>query len=124
MKFLNKVFVVFFVFLSGMSHVAAQGLSTLSGQAGDSEGKGLPFANIMLLKQSDGELITGAVSDEEGRFSLTTASVEEAVLSISSVGYVTYTTAVIELKPGLKRDFGTLRLEEELATLGEVMVQS
>lgn len=125
MKSPNQILVAFFLFfLLSMSHAAAQRLSTLSGQASDTEGNGLPFANIVLLKQSNGELITGAVSDDEGRFVLTTATVGKAVLSISSVGYITFTSDTVELRPGLKRDFGTLELDEELATLGEVTVQS
>ena len=125
MKLHQQLCITLVLFLMGLSHVVvAQDNSTLQGQIIETNGKGLPFANIALVKADNGELITGAVSDDQGKFTLSTKATGKAILSVSSIGFVTYTSEELELEPGFNRDFGTVEIEEELTSLDEVTVQS
>lgn len=124
MKIPHQIFVTLFLFFLGMSHVVAQDKVTLSGQVKEPSGTGLPYANISLLEQKSGNLITGAVTDENGKFTITTTASGTAILSVSSIGFITLESEEVELKPGLKKDFGSLEVQEEMSSLEEVTVKS
>lgn len=124
MKLPHQIFVTLFLFFLGMSHVVAQDKSTVQGQVQEMDGKGLPYANISLIEQESGKLITGSVSDENGKFYISTTKSGKARLSISSIGFITWESEGVELRGGLVKDFGTLKMEEEISALGEVTVQS
>lgn len=125
MKLQYQLCITLVLFLMGMSHVVvAQDNSTLTGQVKEMNGNGLPYANIALVKADNGELITGAVSDDNGKFTLSTKEAGKAYLSVSSIGFVTYTSEAFELKPGLKKDMGIVEIEEEMTALDEVTIQS
>jgi hypothetical protein len=113
------------LFAGFASHLAAQSpSSTLSGKVSDVKGKAIPYANIALLKEGTEELIAGAVTDEEGHFLLQTAAGGKATLAVSSIGFVTQKSDVFTLEAGLKKDFGNLSLQEEVASLNEVTVKA
>jgi len=125
MKLHHQLCVTLVLFLMGMSHVVvAQDKSTLLGQVKETNGNGLPYANIALIQADNGDLITGAVSDGNGKFTITTTASGKALLTVSSIGFVTYESEEIELKPGLKKDFGSLEIKEEISSLEEVTIQS
>ncbi|MEX2594896.1 MAG: outer membrane beta-barrel family protein [Anditalea sp.] len=124
MKVPHQISVTLFLFFLGMSHVVAQEKSTLLGQVKESSGNGLPYANIALIEQNSGNLISGAVSDESGKFVITTAKSGKVILSISSIGFITLESEVIELRPGIKKDLGTMEIKEEISSLEEVTVHS
>ena len=69
--------------------VFAVGQTVISGVVSDQEQHPLPFTNVLLKGTT-----IGAVSDEEGRFELTTARVGEAELLVSFVGYLTHSEDV------------------------------
>lgn len=100
----------------------AQQQVSLTGQLVNKEGP-LPFANITLLDDETGRLITGVISDEEGKFILKTEGEGRFRLSISSIGYQTMELEPFMLTVGERRDFGTLQLEEEVSLLDEVVVK-
>ena len=125
MKLHHQLCITLVLFLMGMSHVVvAQDKSTLLGQVKEANGNGLPYANIALIKADNGDLITGAVSDENGKFTISTSASGKAKLSISSIGFVTLESEEIDLKPGFQKNFGSLEIKEELSSLDEVTVQS
>src|SRR5690606_40012371 len=103
MKIPHQICLSLFLFLLGLSHVVAQDKSTLYGHVKESSGNGLPFANISLLESASGDLITGAVSDENGKFQISTTASGKAILSVSSIGFITLESEEIELRPGLKK---------------------
>jgi len=125
MKLHHQLCITLVLFLMGMSHVVvAQDQSTLLGQVKEANGNGLPYANIALIKADNGDLITGAVSDENGKFTISTSASGKAKLSISSIGFLTLESEEIDLKPGFQKNFGSLEIKEELSSLDEVTVQS
>src|SRR5690554_3615593 len=125
MKLHHQLCITLVLFLMGMSHVVvAQDQSTLLGQVQETNGNGLPYANIALIKADNGDLITGAVSDENGKFTISTSASGKAKLSISSIGFTTFESEEIELKPGLEKNLGSFKIQEEVSDLDEVTIQS
>jgi hypothetical protein len=102
----------------------AQEASKISGQIKEATGKGLPFANISLIEDSSKKLITGTVTDENGKFSFLTNRTGSARLVVSSIGFQTFTSESFEIKEGAPKDFGSIDLKEEVASLKEVTVKS
>lgn len=125
MKLHHQLSITLCLFLLGMSHVVvAQEKAVLTGQLTESSGKALPYANIALLKADDNELLTGAVSDESGQFTIITTASGKSILSVSSIGFVTFTSEPFDLPAGSQKDVGILKIEEEVSSLEEVTIRS
>ena len=89
-------------------------------------GEAAAFSNVMLMADTtaDAKLITGAVSDLDGKFQLKT-SVHKGALKIQSVGYLPLwvTTDIASLpKKNNLIDFGDIRIEQNQTVLQEVSV--
>ncbi len=124
MRLHYQIFTFFFLFLLGSSHAVAKETSQLSGQLKDAQGAPLPYANVSLLDASSHELITGTVSDEKGGFAIVTSASGSFQIKVSIMGFESFESGIFKMKPGEKKDFGTISLEEEIAALGEVTVKS
>lgn len=124
MNTFTRLYLLLFLIFSGLGQLAAQESSRLSGQVQDSQGELLPFANVTLLEEETDRLITGAVSDEAGKFSFIAKESGNFRLSVSSIGYQTFQSPAFKLKAGEHKDFGVLKLEEEVSSLQEVTVKA
>ena len=124
MKTANLIFLSFLFYLMGLSTLAAKDISKLSGKIVDQNGEAVPFANVALIESNNGGLVDGAVSDEDGIFFIESVKSATVKLVISSIGYTTYSSETFELVPGMTKDFGVLKLEDEMTGLDEVTVQS
>lgn len=89
-----------------------------SGTVTDKENNPLEFVNVALFALSDSTLVTGAVTNTNGEFSLDTngKSGKDFILQCSFIGYKTST---VEAK-GKQ----TIILEEDAQLLGEVVVSA
>ena len=85
----------------------------VSGTVTDADGQPLPGANIVL----DGT--TGAVSDFDGNFSLSTDQQLPFKLTVSSVGFESTTVDVTQASGSL-----TIQLSEESTQLDEIVVSA
>ncbi len=96
---------------------------TVSGIVKSKTGKtALPYVNVVLKQGDSKEFITGTVTNEEGRFSLSNIKSGNYLLEISFVGYTNKTEP---LYVGILTDFldvTTIELEEDAETLNEVIV--
>ena len=81
----------------------------------DEEGNPVSFASISLLSKINSSLITGGVSDENGRFSISCPDVP-MVAKISCIGYKT-----IEL-PITTKDIGNIRMSADTNLLNDVII--
>lgn len=90
---------------------------TISGKVQDTRSAPIAYATISLM-QSDSSLVTGAITDDAGAFTLSAPS-DKYLLQVSFVGYQTTCQTV---KSGDKDILLTLR--EETAQLGEVEVKA
>lgn len=77
----------------------------------------LDFVNVVLYR--DSTYVTGAVTDTDGRFSITTDVNEILTAKISFVGYETYSSEV-----PVTGNMGIITLTQSAVELGEVMVKA
>ncbi|UZD21464.1 outer membrane beta-barrel family protein [Algoriphagus halophytocola] len=124
MKTTNLLFYTLFIYLLGISNLAAKDLSKVSGTVKDQNGQAVPYANVALISTHDGSLVDGAVSDEEGKFLIETGKTGKVKLVISSIGFTPFESEAFELKSGLVKDFGSLSIQDEMTGLEEVTVKS
>ena len=106
-----KYSTLFFTFLFILSFsIQAQLKGTLINQ----KEQPVEFANVVLYSLPDSVMITGAVSDINGNFSLNTDRTDNTYLEISFIGYETQTVPA-------KRE-QTIVMKVEASELGEVIV--
>lgn len=125
MKTRHFLFLAFFVYLLGISTLAAQTNQSalLRGIITNQKGEPVPYANAALLSP-EGVLLEGAVTDEAGAFSISTTKIARVKLVVSSLGYTSFSSGEFELLAGLQKDFGTLVLADEVTGLDEVTVKA
>jgi hypothetical protein len=125
MKTRHFLFLAFFIYLLGISTLAAQSSQSalLRGTITNQKGEPVPYGNVALLSP-EGVLLEGTVTDEAGVFSISTTKTARVKLVVSSLGYTSYTSEEFELQAGLQKDFGTLVLADEVTGLDEVTVKA
>ena len=75
------------IFMSLVSVIFTKA-QTLTGMVVDESGSPVSFATVALLQLSDSAFVSGAVTDEEGKFALA-ADPRGGLLKVSCVGYDT-----------------------------------
>ncbi len=107
---------------TGMAH-AKQG--TLTGKLRDQSGAPIAYANVAVLNAADASLVTGAVTDDQGSFSISTPGQGSYVLRLSAIGFAEIKTpAFIVNNNSFSKDFGVITLKEDVETLQEVTVKA
>lgn len=81
------------------------------------QGEPLAFANVVLLNRQDSTFVNGAVSGENGCFSID-SSCSVGILKITSVGYKTI------FKDYKGENVGVIKMEEDSKMLDEVVIKS
>jgi outer membrane receptor protein involved in Fe transport len=84
----------------------------------EGSGKAIPFVNVGLFRQADSVFVSGAASDDKGRFELL-APDGDYRLSVSAIGFQTFEQ---ELTVNGKQDLGQLKLKEGSTKLNEVTI--
>ena len=98
---------------------------TLSGLIKDKAGKTpLPFVNIVLKTEKDSAFVTGTVSNDEGRFTLTNIKPGNYVLQFSYTGFASRSQPVLAGSLSRFLDLGTIELQQDAKQLLEVAVSS
>lgn len=84
---------------------------TITGQVYDEDlSVPIEYANIVLRSQRDSSQVTGTITDNSGRFSLTGVRPGRYFLEVSFIGYRGKTVSDIALGPGATKDLGRLSL--------------
>ena len=91
----------------------AQGIS---GRVIDEQAQPMPFANVVLVNHADSAFIAGAVTKDDGTFSISIDK-QEGLLKVTSVGY---TTKFLDARQG---NVGDIQMQPDTQTLGEVVVK-
>lgn len=90
----------------------------------DQSGAALSYATIQIYQQSDGALVTGGITGEDGTFEVESA-MGTFKAAIDFIGYESYELGSFTLNnTERKKDFGLIRLKAESSTLDEVVVQA
>ena len=84
----------------------------------DANGKGIPFVNVGLFRQADSVFVSGAASDDKGKFELLAPNGDYR-LTVSAIGFQTFEQ---ELTVNGKQDLGQLKLKEGSTKLSEVTI--
>ena len=84
----------------------------------EANGKVIPFVNVGLFRQADSVFVSGAASDDKGRFELLAPNGDYR-LAVSAIGFQTY-EQMLTVKGN--QDLGKLKLSEGSTKLGEVVV--
>ncbi len=115
----------FLLFVTVFFSVAlAQNTSvTISGIIKDKAAKAaLPFVTITLKTEKDSAFITGTISNEEGRFTLSNIKPGNYRLEFSIIGYSAKKQSLYVGSLTEFLDLSTIELEEDTKTLGEVEI--
>ena len=114
----------FVAFLSRAAYAQTNGVS-ISGLIKNKTDKSvLPFVNIVLKAEKDSAFITGTVSNEEGRFTLTNIKSGNYVLQFSYTGFASKSQPVLVGTLSSFLDLGTIELQQDAKQLQEVVVSS
>ncbi|WP_445733642.1 TonB-dependent receptor domain-containing protein [Mariniflexile sp.] len=101
----------------------AQISTTISGIIKDkTTNSNLPFVNVILKTVKDSTFVSGTVTNEDGRFSLTRINSGNYYLEVSYMGYSTKKQAVFVGNLSEYLDLQTIEIEEAETTLNEVII--
>ena len=91
----------------------AQGIN---GRVIDEQSQPMPFVNVVLLNRADSAFIAGAVTKDDGAFTIETDR-NDGLLKVSSVGYL---PQYVQARQG---NVGDIQMQPDTQTLGEVVVK-
>ena len=101
----------------------AQTNVTISGIVKDKNSKAvLPFVNIVLKTDKDSTFVSGTVTNEEGRFTLSKIKSGNYYLEVSYIGYTTKRQSLFVGNLTEYLDIKFIELEEKSTSLQEVVV--
>ena len=84
----------------------------------EANGKAIPFVNVGLFRQADSVFVSGAASDDKGRFELLAPNGDYR-LQVSAIGFQTF-EQLLTVKGN--QDLGQLKLKEGSTKLDEVVI--
>ena len=120
MKIYNIINSIIFILLFSLITNAQQ---YVKGKVLGDDGKGLPFANALLLNSDDSKLIKGAVTDLNGDFMMENIPAGSYIINISFIGYNTKSSELFVLKPNSTFTVPTISISETVG-LNEVIVKA
>lgn len=114
--------VIFFTFFISHSFGQSNGV-TISGLIKDKASKSaLPYVNIVLRTEKDSAFVTGTISNEEGRFTLSNIKPGNYYFEIIFIGFVTKRQPIYIGNLSEFLDVATIDLEEDIKKLKEFEV--
>lgn len=81
----------------------------------------LPYVSIV-IKNMNGDILTGGITDDNGRFKVDEIPEGKSEVSIQYVGYKTVSREITVDKKNYKIDLGTIKIEETATGLDEVTI--
>ena len=103
----------------------AQTGGQLTGTLKDEKGQALGFGTVAILQAADATIVTGGVSDAEGKFEIKTPAAGTYRLRVTAIGFAPLETPPFEVTgAGYSRNFGSLTVKQDAKALQEVQVQA
>ena len=109
----RKVIATFLVLSMCISSIAQ---SSIWGRIIDEQSQPMAFANVVLINRTDSVFVSGAVTKDDGTFTIETDK-QDGLLKVSSVGYV---KRYIDARQG---NVGDIQMQPDTQMLGEVTVK-
>ncbi|HTY37257.1 MAG TPA: TonB-dependent receptor [Bacteroidota bacterium] len=111
--------------LSNVASSQNSGCTVLGDVKADSTRQSLEFTNVVLLKKTDGTIVTGTVTDSKGAFHIDNVPSGEFILRYTLLGYEEKRTAPFKITAQQhQHNAGTALLRETTVRLGGVTVTS
>ena len=88
----------------------------ISGRVIDEQAQPMPFVNVVLVNRADSAFTAGAVTKDDGTFSISTDK-QDGLLKVTSVGY---TTKFLDARQGY---VGDIQMQPDAQMLSEVVVK-
>ena len=110
--------------MTAMGQMAEKGKGTIVGAIADEVSNGpIEFATISLHQLPDSALLTGTITDQEGKFVLTEIQEGKYFVRMDFIGYTRYESPMVEISSeNLFIDMGSVALASSTVGLGEVEV--
>jgi iron complex outermembrane recepter protein len=102
----------------------AQNNTTISGTVVDKNNKAIQSVTVSLLKAIDSSLVKTAITDNEGKFELTTTKKEKFIILFSGVGFQNTYSNVLDATNENTLTVPTITLQATVGNLKEVVVTS
>lgn len=101
------------------------GRGTIRGHIFDQEQKtAIEYANAVLYHSADSSLVTGAITDQQGKFTIKTIPDGNYYLKVNFVGYKSKTAKEISIAPGNRNhDVGSISLMPAITELDEIEIR-
>lgn len=116
-----RLFTLFFLLIGLQAF--SQNEATLSGRLFDAQTKeSLPSSNVTLSKKITDKILTGTITDADGRFKFVGIPEGEYIITCSFLGYNSKEIPVLVGKLNKTLDLGRIELEVQSSTLSEVVV--
>lgn len=116
-----KSSILFLVFAIGSVSLL---LGQLAGSVVDVEGNPIPYANVMVYSVPDSVLQTGAISDEDGIFTIDYSNTGTFLLQVKHLSFETWNSNPFTISGGnYRKEFETITLREEVTALQGVEVR-
>lgn len=121
-----KIFLILSLLIMKIYNVTAQhNTATISGIIKDKTSQiPLPFINVVIKTAKDQKMLSGTVTNEEGRFNIPAVPSGNYTVEISSTGYKTKSQKLFVGTLSDFLDLNTIDLEEDINALSEVVVTS
>jgi hypothetical protein len=97
---------------------------TINGRIRDIHDSSVPFANVLLLNMADSALAKGAVTDQDGIFSLENVSTGNFIIQSYMVGFAKTYTQEIQFLEKKNIDLEDIILLEDTKQLNEVVIKA
>ena len=105
-----------FLTIGGFLVVLIVNAQTFKGRVIDEQSQPMAFANVVLINRTDSVFVSGAVTKDDGTFTIETDK-QDGVLKVSSVGYI---IRYIDVRQG---NLGDIQMQPDMQMLGEVTVK-
>ncbi|MEI6882161.1 MAG: TonB-dependent receptor, partial [Bacteroidota bacterium] len=123
-KIRQKITLTLFIQLFIFSISYAQTNVTVSGTIKDKNTKSvLPFVNVVLKAEKDSSFVSGTVTNEEGRFSLSKVKSGNYFLEVSYIGYTRKRQSLFVGNLTEFLDIKSIELEEKSSSLQELVIK-
>ena len=119
---IRVIFLLLFI-IASLNCIAQQPQSVVSGQIVDEKRKeSISYTTITITTKEKGDIVTGTMSDENGRFSFSGLHQGEYNVNVSYVGYESKTVGLLIGELNTVYNLGRIELIESTTLLDEIQV--
>ena len=120
-----RTFTLLIVSILFCSNLFAQMGVTISGVVKEKETQSIiPYANVIVKSETDNTFVTGAATNEEGRFIIENVSSGNYILEISIIGFNTAKQSLFVGELSKFLDVKTILLTGDITSLDEVLINT